>query len=923
MSIRRFSSRTHRLDASFLLQHLKGARSYKRIAGYFTSSLFEVAGESLEEIPEVKIVCNVDIHPDDLKVAQLRESKMLGRWNERALEAEALLHRDRYRRLDAFLQGHGQAVRVAPDDICGFVHGKAGVITLADGRKLGFIGSMNETRSGWQRHYEILWEDESPEGVAWIEAEFDFLWNAAKPLPQAVIREVHRRGYRREVVFDEIDADENLAPAALIESPLYREGQQLQPWQQGFLTECLRHYRLYGVVRLLLADEVGLGKTLSLATAALTLCLLSDRDNGPRRPVVIFAPATLTEQWQTEMLDKLGLPTARWDTVRKVWLDADERAISPAGREQIARCPLRIGIVSTGLMTRDSLEKQHLLGLRFGVVILDEAHKARTRQGFGRDAGTPNELLAFMREVAARADHVLLGTATPIQTDPRDLWDLLGILHQGRGHFVLGNNLAAWHRPDEVLEILAGRQEVLDPGHAWELLRSPLPRVESTSEPRARKLFSAIRQDLGLTNGEWQTNRPLTDLAEETREILEEELERRIAGATLFQRENPLVRHVVLRKRQQLEDANLLTRVGVEIHPDRSKVAEPRIYDRLFEGKALRTSEDFRVAYSQARAFGKALAKRGKGSGFMKNMLEQRTCSSIQAGLATARRLLQGEAVHEEGDEFEADLAVETQEERDVLERLIDRLQRLDVDPKMQAVIHFLDEEKWLALGVIIFSQYYDTAKWLADELATRYPDEAIGLYAGSRRSRLYQRGDSVAVERETLKRMVAEHQIRVMVATDAACEGLNLQTLGTLINVDLPWNPTRLEQRIGRIKRFGQRRETVDMLNLVFEQTVDEKIYERLSERMRNRYDLFGSLPDTIKDEWIDDIETLGEKLDGYINAQKRATGFELRYTGTMVPAEKDWRDCSEVLAKQDVISLISAAWSKLNSARTTSVTC
>lgn len=135
MSIRRFSSRTHRLDASFLMQHLAGARSYKRIAGYFTSSLFEVAGEALEHIPEVKIVCNVDIHPDDLKVAQLRESKMLGRWNERALEAEALLNRERYRRLDAFLAKHGQAVRIAPDDICGFVHGKAGVITLADGRR--------------------------------------------------------------------------------------------------------------------------------------------------------------------------------------------------------------------------------------------------------------------------------------------------------------------------------------------------------------------------------------------------------------------------------------------------------------------------------------------------------------------------------------------------------------------------------------------------------------------------------------------------------------------------------------------------------------------------------------------------------------------------------------------------------------------
>lgn len=916
MSIRRFSSRTHRLDASFLMQHLAGARSYKRIAGYFTSSLFEVAGEALEHIPEVKIVCNVDIHPDDLKVAQLRESKMLGRWNEHALEAEALLNRERYRRLDAFLAKHGQAVRIAPDDICGFVHGKAGVITLADGRRLGFIGSMNETRSGWQRHYEILWEDESPKGVAWIEEEFDFLWNAAKPLPQAVIREVHRRGYRREIEFIEIDDDENLAPAALIESPLYREGQQLQPWQQGFLTECLRHQRLHGTVRLLLADEVGLGKTLSLATAALTLCLLSDKDNGPRRPVVIFAPATLTEQWQTEMLDKLGIPTARWDTVGKVWLDADERVLSPAGREQIAHCPLRIGIVSTGLMMRDSLEKQHLLGMRFGVVILDEAHKARTRQGFGTEAGTPNELLAFMREIAARADHVLLGTATPIQTNPADLWDLLGILHQGPGRFVLGHDLAPWHRPDEVLDILSGSVEVETLAHAWELLRSPLPRMESTTEPRARRLFSAIRQDLGLQNGEWQTNRSLADLTEETREILGEELDRRIAGATLLQRENPLVRHVVLRRRLQLEEAKdkdgkpLLTPVGVDVHPEREHASEQRAFDMLFEGKALRTSENFRRAYGEARAFGKVLAKLGKGSGFMKNLMEQRICSSIHAGLSTARRLLEGEAVHEEDEEPEDDLKVEPGEETEVLQRLIDRLERLEVDPKMDAVIHFLDKEKWLDLGVIIFSQYYDTAKWLADSLAARYPEEAVGLYAGAGRSRLYQRGDSVSVERETLKRMVAEHQIRVMVATDAACEGLNLQTLGTLINIDLPWNPTRLEQRIGRIKRFGQRRETVDMLNLVFEQTVDEKIYERLSERMKNRYDLFGSLPDTIKDEWIEDIETLGEKLDEYINAQKTATGFDLRYTGTMMPPEKDWREFTEVLSRRDIATLMSSAW-------------
>ncbi|WP_419582638.1 helicase-related protein, partial [Thiolapillus sp.] len=820
--IRRFSSRTHRLDSSFLLQHLKGARSYKRIAGYFTSSLFEVANELLESIPEVKIVCNVDIHPDDLKVAQLRESKMIGRWNEKAIETEALLNRDRYRRLDNFLQKHGQAVRVAPDSVCGFLHGKAGVIELADGKKLGFIGSMNETRSGWQRHYEILWEDESTEGIAWIEEEFNFLWNAAKELPRAVIREVRRRGYRREVVFDEINEDTDLVPAALIESPLYREGLSLQPWQQGFITECIRHYQNHGIVRLLLADEVGLGKTLSMGTAALALCLLSDKEHKARRPIVIFAPATLCEQWQTEMIDKLGIPCARWQTQKKVWLDHEDRIISPAGREQIAKCPLRIGIVSTGLMMRNSLEKQHLLGLRFGTVILDEAHKARSRQGFGKDAGSPNELLAFIREIADRSDHVLLGTATPIQTRPDDLWDLIGILHQGEGRFVLGNDFAKWHRPQEVLPILSGDQAVTEPSFAWELLRSPLPLVNSTQEPRARRLYSAIRQDLGLTESKLQSNSPFTDLDDITREDLEGELQRKLSGATFFQRENPLVRHIVLRKRSTLEDSGLLAKIGVNVHPDRDLAKEVHLFNALFEGNALRTSEDFREAYAEARRFGKALAKRGKGGGFMKNLMEQRICSSIVAGLNTARMLLEGRTLELEEDDQEIELQLaedgNSAEGCSVLERMIVRLEKISEDPKMQAVVHYLDKEKWREYGVIIFSQYYDTAKWVADSLAARYPDEAIGLYAGAGRSRLYQKSDSVTIERETLKKMVAEHETSIMVATDAACEGLNLQTLGALINIDLPWNPTRLEQRIGRIKRFGQLREKVDMLNLVNE---------------------------------------------------------------------------------------------------------
>ena len=911
--IRRFSSRTDRLDHSFLLKHLKSARSYRRIAGYFTSSLFEVASELLDDIPEVKIVCNVDIHPDDLKVAQLRESKMIGRWNERGIEADALLNKERYRLLDAFLNKHEDSIRVAPDSVCGFLHGKAGVIELTDGKKLGFIGSMNETRSGWQHNYEILWEDESPEGIEWIENEFEYLWRAASKLPHAVTREIHRRSNRQEVEFDNLTEPDDLAPAALIESPLYREGLSLQPWQQGFITECIRHYHNHGFVRLLLADEVGLGKTLSMGTAALALCLLGDKQQGVRKPVVIFAPATLCEQWQTEMIDKLGIPCARWHTQKKIWLDYEGRVISPSGREHIAKCPVRIGIVSTGLMMRDCEEKKQLLDLRFNTVILDEAHKARGRQGF-RDDGSPNELLAFIRAIAVNSDHVLLGTATPIQTRAEDLWDLVSVLHQGEGRFVLGNDLSQWHRPDEILPILAGREEVTDPEQAWKLLRSPLPFVNSTQEPNARRLYSALRLDLGIDGNAWESSRPITELEQMTREIFEDELHEKTSGATFFQRENPLVRHIVLRKRATLENKGLLGKVKVDVHPSRELAKDAHLFNALFEGKALRTGEDFREAYSEARAFGKALASRGRGTGFMKNLMEQRICSSIAAGLATAKTLLEGRIPEVEEDENDSELEnvmeESSTEERATLKRLIERLENVAQDPKLEAIVHYLEKEEWLGHGVIIFSQYYVTAKWVADSLVERYPDKTIGLYAGADRSRLYLQGDSVSIEREVLKKMVAEHEIKIMVATDAACEGLNLQTLGTLINIDLPWNPTRLEQRIGRIKRIGQVRPTVDMLNLVNEQTVDEKVYERLSERMKNRYDLFGLLPDTIKDEWIEDIETLGKKMDEYIEAQKQATGFDLRYNATMKPSEKDWRDCSEVLSRRDFAELMAKGW-------------
>jgi hypothetical protein len=100
-------------------------------------------------------------------------------------------------------------------------------------------------------------------------------------------------------------------------------------------------------------------------------------------------------------------------------------------------------------------------------------------------------------------------------------------------------------------------------------------------------------------------------------------------------------------------------------------------------------------------------------------------------------------------------------------------------------------------------------------------------------------------------------------------------------------------------------------MLNLVHQGTVDETVYERLSERMRDRYDLFGALPDTIRDDWIDDIATLGAEMDRYIDARRRATGFDIRYQSSIEPSEADWRDCAAVLARRDLEDLMREGWS------------
>lgn len=953
--IRRFSSREGRLRHVFLRDRLLGAQKYDRIAGYFRSSIFEVAAEEIASVGKIRIVCNSDLDPADILVSkEVRAQALVKQWwegtGEDGVAVDTLLRRDRYtlmRDLLAARDGNGQPkieIQVIDRFTAPLIHGKAGIITLADGTRTSFMGSVNETRQGWGEHYELVWEDTSEEGIAWTEAEFEYLWKRSVPLPDAVVTEISRCADRIEVRIPDCPpwderGDVDLPRAALAESPLARAGEGLQPWQKAFVAEFLRQRDLYGKVRLLLADEVGVGKTLSLATSALLTALLGDG------PALILAPATLCEQWQTELVEKLGIPSARWISNEKAWADHRGHVI-PSRAEDITRCPYRIAIVSTGIVMRmDAIERRALLERRarpgeaaYGIVILDEAHKARGRAEAdgSREA---NNLLDFMNRIALRSRHVLLGTATPIQTNTLDLWDLMGILASGADH-VLGGDLSRWrNQPEEALRLIRGEIRPRAIEEAWEWLRNPLPLGRGETDP----LFGYLREHFRMADDVALTSSSYTDLPEDLRWDIADRLGHDRGGMAFFQENNPVVRHTVLRRRAALEDAGLMKRVAVNLHP-RPVEHDPRT--RAFygaTGRAVASTIPLQDAFVAAEAYTSALMERNRGAGFLRSLLLQRICSSSIAGLSTtlaiARRTGipeagEGEApavLRADGDDQEFDLAQlgeASQAERAALRDLLGHLRvaasasptGTDADPKLQVLRHYLREVGWLqSYGCIIFSQYYDTARWIADCLAAEFSSIPVGLYAGAGRSGLYKDGHFASAERTTIKAAVRDRRLKLLVATDAACEGLNLQTLGTLVNVDLPWNPSKLEQRIGRIKRFGQARSEVDMLSLVYEGSRDEVVYDRLSQRMRDRFDIFGQLPDTIEDDWIESEEHLERELRKHAETKARLSAFDVRWGGTATgqgatPAQAAWQSgwetCTKVLAREDVEKALAEGW-------------
>lgn len=911
-SLSRFSSRRQLLDRSFLAARLQDALSYDRIAGYFSSSLLEVVGEELESLAgPIRIVCNSDLHPLDVQTAKTAQAAVWQSWT--ASQPEALLQgtgapraAERFRRLYDLLRSGKLQVRVLPDEVFGLIHGKAGVITLADGSRTCFLGSANESRSAWQMNYELVWEDPSPEAVQWVQDEFDALWGSpqAVPLAEAVVQDMDRLARRRVLyTVDEWiaapEADQALDPAApLVEAPVYRQEVGLWQHQKYFVKMAFdMHCGPAGKARLVLADQVGLGKTLQLAMAAQLMALAGDR------PILVICPKTLVWQWQHEMRDLLDMPSAVWDGRR--WVD--ERGVEHAvlGPEGIRKCPRRVGIVSSGLVSRRSEAAQHLLRLQYDCVILDEAHRARRGNlGDKRDGETPdpNNLLAFMYQLAERTRSLLLATATPVQLRPIEAWDLLNILSCG-DETVLGNTVSRWRHGAEALALVMGRADLpTDEDQRWDWLRNPLP------PKREHHDFAILRKRLQMPDQEAvAAGNALFDLRPPDRARINRDFGSLVSG------HNPFIRRIVRRTRQQLEQ-QIDSETG-------EPLLKPIAVELLGEGEhdAIRLPPFLREAYDLAEAFCALLNERMQGAGFMRTLLLRRAGSSMQAGLLTAQTMLNNwesiESPDEEDDEEDQPPQVSaasrtlTDQERLLLERFLAALEaNKERDPKAAVVVELLRNRHWLELGCIVFSQYRASIQWLAEHLTREFPDEPIALYSDATTSGIMRGGQWTPATRESLKLMVKRGELRLMLGTDAASEGLNLQRLARLINLDLPWNPTRLEQRKGRIQRIGQLHDTVQIYNMRYHDSVEDRVHQLLSDRLHDIYTLFGQIPDVLEDVWV--RVAVGQKTEAQkiIDNLPEEHPFEVRYS-QVEPV--DWESCSQVLDAAEKRRVLSAGWS------------
>lgn len=555
--------------------------------------------------------------------------------------------------------------------------------------------------------------------------------------------------------------------------------------------------------RLVIADEVGLGKTIE---GGLVLTELEAR--RALDSILIACPSRLRDKWREELNRKFDQDFDIYD--KRGLLEYIERFRQNPRRGQFR------GIVS--MQTLRSEEIRELLTGEVGhldMVIVDEAHHARNPQTKTSD---------MLRDLCSIGDCVLLLTATPLHLGSRDLFTLLHALRPSE-----------FRDPDVFDRQLRHHRGVIE---ASSLVRSQCP----SSLPVAREKLEALFV-LGVSPD----------------------------------RQDPLAVQVI---RDMVESPPQDRRAWIELerrvqdlHPLASIVTRTRKRD-VQEHAAVRKAAVFRCRWTAAehQAYQKLVAGAVKdgwiGEGLTFGQI-QRARQAASCLPAAVQAQLSSRAQHANPDELSDIPEDDTPGGASSVPQTPSGVAAPNVDSKYAKLREILGHV-WSddpSAKVLIFTFFVGTAKYLIDRLA------ADGVTA------LRISGDIVSTPRqpdkdERGKRMRSFREdptIKVMVSTEVGSEGLDFQFCHHLVNYDLPWNPMVVEQRIGRIDRYGQKSDKVYIHNLVVEGTVEDRILLRLYERIG------------IFRESIGDLETiLGETMSDLQRAY---------ITGKLTPEEADLR--------------------------------
>lgn len=758
-------------------------------------------------------------------------------------------------------------------------HAKEGVIEDSNGDRIAFTGSINETPNGWttnyetfdvfcdwkgeehrvdakERHFLRLWQNEDP-GVRtfslpeairqqlaiYAPAEGalprrlkPFLNDLPAPEPEPVVEVVPNIDERRRIVWSYV-----LQAAASDLPGAERVGEgtsAVSPWphQQRAFQRLWQQWP----PRLLIADEVGLGKTVQAG-----LLLRQAWLSGRARRMLVMAPASVLKQWQRELREKFGLD---WPIYSGKSLDWQPTRFRPAGLskpvDRSSWTAEPFVLVSSHLMRRRDRHKDLLEAEPYDLVVLDEAHHARTRRENSSSGGErlrPNTLMQLMQQLRQRTNGLLLLTATPMQVSELEVWDLLALLGMPpewtEDAFERFFEWVEKENPDEAtLAYLAGlwRSSVSAfgeaPGNAMpeDLRRSPL---------RKRKALRALNDTDPLSR---------RNLSVEIRQ----------ASLALAKRWTPvqglISRHSRNLLRAYKQQGSMDLAIGTRHVDDRFLESTPQeraLYDAV---------EDF-ISTQYAQASG----QKKSAVGFVMTIYRRRLASSVAALVSTLEKRLAGQQQQLEEDAAAAEDDDFTGEQTFDLEGMLSAFQEASLQGELDAIGVLLDQarplvghdskgaeflkaiEELQAQGykqVIVFSQYTDTVDALK-ELLIGAGHTSLMAFTGRGGEILQRGGVWKALNREATKRGFKEGKAEILLCTDAAAEGLNFQFCGALINYDMPWNPMRVEQRIGRIDRIGQTHEQMQIVNLHLDGTVEADVYRALKGRIAMFEQVVGKL--------------------------------------------------------------------------------